>query len=57
MHDLNRDEKLRLTALDRAITSGLGNSYNDLGISIVDAEKIITAAKKFEEYLKGDTNG
>jgi len=57
MHDLDKHEMLRLTALDIAITSGSGNSYNDLGMSIVDAEQIITAAKKFEEYLKGETNG
>lgn len=53
MIDLDKKEKLRLTALDRAISSGAGKSYNDDGMSIINPDKILEAASKFEKYLKG----
>lgn len=52
-HDLTKEEMTRLTALDRAISSGAGNVYTDELQLIVSADKILEASKKFEEYLKG----
>lgn len=57
MDELSKEEKLRLTALDRAIEAGSGNDYNPDGKPIINIDKIIEVAKKFEEYLKGTTNG
>ena len=48
MDDLDKETKLRLTALDRAI-------YTKRGI-VTDPDTILEAAKKFEEYLKGKNN-
>jgi hypothetical protein len=52
--DLTKSEKLRLTALDRAIQSGAGTTYNDMALATVNPDKLIEAAKKFEIYLKGE---
>lgn len=53
--DLTKGEKLRLTALDRAITSSSGSGYNDANLHTVNVDKILEAAKKFENYLKGES--
>ena len=57
MDDLDKDTKLRLTALDRAIDANTGNIYSDNNLVIVSPDIILEAAKKFEAYLKGDNNG
>ena len=49
MDDLDKETKLRLTALDRAIYTKRGTEVNP--------DIILEAAKKFEAYLKGDNNG
>lgn len=55
MESLSKAEGLRLTALDRAINSGVGNEVNkNTAFNTVNADKIIEAAKKFEAYLKGE---
>lgn len=45
--------ELKILSLDQAIRSNSGQSYDDEGRSIVDVERIVKAAKKFETYLKG----
>lgn len=58
MEPLNKDEGVRLTALDRAIQSGAGNEIDvDTAFTKVNPDKIIEAAKKFEAYLTGGNNG
>ena len=58
MDDLDKNERFRLTALDRAISSGVGNEIDiNTAFNTVNSDKIIEAAKKFEAYLKGNTNG
>ncbi len=55
MEPLNKAEGLRITALDRAIKSGVGNTIDEgTAFSKVSEDKIIEAAKKFEAYLKGE---
>lgn len=56
MEDLDKDTKLRLTALDRAIESGCGQGYDETGKVKVNAYDVVIAAKKFEAYLKGTGN-
>ena len=51
--DLDNDTKMRLTALDRTISSGAGKDYNDTGFDIINPDKVLEAAKKFEEFMKG----
>lgn len=46
------DKEIKLMALDQAIRSQAGHSYNDEGKFIIDPNKILEAAKKFETYLK-----
>lgn len=55
---MNTNEKRlnKQLALDQAIRSNAGESYDDEGRRIVKANKIIKAAKKFETYLKGKQN-
>ena len=57
-NDLDKEEiGLRLTALDRAISSGVGNEIDvNTAFTKVNEDKIIEAAKKFEVYLKGTNN-
>lgn len=43
-------------ALHYAIEAKSGNSYDDEGRAIVDPNKVVEAAKKFEAYLKETTN-
>lgn len=57
MDDLTKEQKIKLTALDRAISAGCGTAYNDSSFAITDADRIIEAAKKFEAYLKDNQNG
>lgn len=45
-------ENIKHIALDQAIRSNSGNSYDDDERHIVDADRVIAAAKKFEAYLK-----
>lgn len=47
---------LRQEAIFQAIKANTGNTYDDEGRLIVNADKIVEAAKKFETYLKGSTN-
>ena len=57
-YDYTKDEVMRLTALDRAIQSGVGNTINsDTAFNEVSADRILEAAKKFEAYLTGGNNG
>jgi hypothetical protein len=56
MDELDQATKIRLTALDRAITSGSGGDYTNEGFSTVNTDRILEAAKKFEAYLKGENN-
>lgn len=57
-YDYTKDEVMRLTALDRALASGVGNEIDkDTAFSSVNADKILEAAKKFEAYLTGGNNG
>lgn len=51
------DYKLKAMCIDGAIKSGAGHAYDDEGRDIVKADLIVEAAKKFETYLKGNTNG
>lgn len=44
----------KLTALDQAIKANTGSDYDDGERHIINADKIIEAAKKFETYLKGE---
>lgn len=53
---LDKDETIRLTALDRAMAANVGQEYDDMGFIVTSADKILEAAKKFEAYLKGETN-
>lgn len=50
------DQTPKQEALDQAIKANSGHSYNNEGRHIIDADKIIAAAKKFEAYLKETTN-
>ena len=51
---MDKDEQLRLTALDLAIKSGAATSYNDMTLPEVSDDKLIEAAKKFEKFIKGE---
>lgn len=44
----------RLIALDQAIKSNAGSSYDEEGRHITNPDKIVEAAKKFETYLRGE---
>lgn len=50
----NRDMAIRSTAIDMAIRSNCGHSYDAESRLIVEAEKIIEGAKLFESYIKGE---
>lgn len=41
-------------ALDQAIKSNSGSSYDEEGRVTTNPDKIVEAAKKFEVYLNGD---
>ena len=57
MDNLDKEAMLRLTALDRAISSGVGNEIDvNTAFTKVNEDKIIEVAKKFEAYLKGTDN-
>lgn len=56
MDDTFTDEDRRAFCIDHAILAQCGKSYNEDGNSIVDHDKIISAAKAFEDYLKGTSN-
>lgn len=49
------DLELKFNTLDMAIKSGVGSDYDEAGNSICNPDKIVAAAKKFEEYLTGET--
>jgi len=52
----NREMSIRSVAVEMAIKSGSGTSYDDEGRQIVDAQRIISAAKQIENYIKGEIN-
>ncbi len=55
---MDNEQTLKLTALDRAIASSVGNVIDkDTAFTTIDAERIIETAKKFEEYLKDTKDG
>lgn len=47
---------IKQISLDQAIKSNAGSSYDDEGRHIINTDKIVEAAKKFEAYLNGDKN-
>lgn len=49
------DDK-KFTALEFAIKAACGTEQNEAGFVITNPEKLIEAAKKIEEYLKGIEN-
>lgn len=53
--DKRQDMSIRSVAMEMAIKSGVGTDYNDEGMQIVKADKIVEAAKKFETFIKGET--
>ena len=56
-NNLDKEQLLKLTALDRAINSGIGNEIDvNTTFTAVNLDKILEAAKKFEAYLKGEKN-
>lgn len=55
-NNLDKNEKMRLTALDRAIQSAARTEYSETGLATVNSDKVLEAAKKFEAYLKGEAN-
>lgn len=54
MDDLTKNQKIKLTALDRAISSGCGTAYDENNQLITDKNKILETAKVFEQYLKDE---
>ena len=50
----SRDMAVRTQALDMAIKSNCGMVYNNEGNTQHDAEEIVKAASKFEEFIKGN---
>lgn len=48
--------EIKERALAYAIETNAGASYNDDGKLVIDADKIIEAATKFEAYMKGTNN-
>ncbi len=44
------NQETKYYCLEFAIKSGAGTSYNEAGSPIIDVDKIIEAAKKFEAY-------
>lgn len=52
---LDDPNEIKVRALELAIKANAGASYDENGRGIIDADKIIAAATKFETYLKGTT--
>lgn len=52
----SEEYQTRFDALEFAIKSGVGHTHDDNNMSIVEANRIVDAAKKFETYLKGTNN-
>lgn len=53
----NREHAIRSVAMEMAIRSSSGSTYDEEGRSIIDPDKVVNAAKKFEAYIKGELNG
>jgi hypothetical protein len=50
----NIDRAIRTAAIDCAIRSNCGQSYDEEGRQIVDASQVIQGAIKFEKFIRGE---
>jgi hypothetical protein len=51
--DKRQAMSIRSVAVEMAIKANIGQSYDDEGRNISDANRIVEAAKKFEAFIKG----
>ncbi len=52
-----RDLSIRSACIDMAIRANCGQAYDTDGHVVYDADDIVSAAKKFEDFIKGTING
>lgn len=53
INNIARDLAIRTQALDMAIRSSCGQCYEPEGKVVFDADEIVKAASKFENFIKG----
>ena|ERR1700761_6212385 len=49
-----RDQAIRTACLDMAVRSNCGHVYDDEGRNTTSDDKLLSAAKKFESYIRGE---
>lgn len=54
--EYNEQSNIKVAALGHAIRSACGTERDKDGFVTTNPDKLIEAAKKFEIYLKGDSN-
>ncbi len=52
--DNTRDLSIRSAAIELAIKSNCGQAYDTDGKVVYNADDIVSAAKKFEDFIKGN---